>query len=322
MMKKTFFLSIAAACTVLTAAGQRSREAVLDTPTGKIYGTLTLPETECTTAVLLIAGSGPTDRNGNNPAGITANSYAILADSLAARGIASLRYDKRGIGASAPAMTSESDIRMEHYIEDAAAWASQLASQEGFARVVLAGHSEGAIIALYAAGRERCVAGVATLAGPGYDMADLLLMQLARAPLDIQLQCTGIIASLRAGQTVPHVPQALYALFRPEVQPYLISSFRYDPAAEAARLQVPLLVIQGTADIQVGTDSADRLASAARPGTEKVLVEGMDHVLKLCTADPGDRAGLLGNYTAPMRPVAGELVTALARFCDALQPAE
>lgn len=320
-MKKSFFLSIAAACAVLTAAGQRSREAVLDTPTGKIYGTLTLPETECTTAVLLIAGSGPTDRNGNNPAGITANSYAILADSLAARGIASLRYDKRGIGASAPAMTSESNIRMEHYIEDAAAWASQLASQEGFARVVLAGHSEGAIIALYAAGREKCVAGVATLAGPGYDMADLLLMQLASTPLDIQLQCTGIIASLRAGQTVPHVPQALYALFRPEVQPYLISSFRYDPAAEAARLQVPLLVIQGTADIQVGTDSADRLASAARPGTEKVIIEGMDHVLKLCTADPGDRTGLLANYTAPMRPVAGELVAALARFCDTLQPA-
>ena len=88
---------------------------VLQTPTGDIYGTLLTPERNNNLpVVLLIAGSGPTDRNGNNPL-MTNNSLKMLAELLAKNGIASLRYDKRGISASAAAVQIEPFPRFEKY---------------------------------------------------------------------------------------------------------------------------------------------------------------------------------------------------------------
>ena len=130
-----------------------AEEIKLHTPTGDISGTLLRPSSRPPLVVLIVAGSGPTDRNGNSVLGVSANSYKILADSLAAHGLASVRYDKRGVGASSGAMMPEEKLRFDDYVADAAAWIDSLAHDPRFSRVAVIGHSEGALIAAVAAER-------------------------------------------------------------------------------------------------------------------------------------------------------------------------
>src|SRR5262249_19557543 len=140
----------------------------LTTSTGAISGTLVMPAaTGKVPVVLIIAGSGPTDRNGNSPAlpGRN-NSYKMLAEALAADGVASVRYDKRGIAESKAAAAREADLRFEMYVDDAAAWVNQLRADPRFSRVIVAGHSEGSLIGMLAAANAKAdafvsIAGVA-----------------------------------------------------------------------------------------------------------------------------------------------------------------
>ncbi|HEX8151714.1 MAG TPA: alpha/beta hydrolase, partial [Thermoanaerobaculia bacterium] len=211
----------------------------LETLTGTIHGTLLVAETKAPVpVVLLIAGSGPTDRNGNTPALPGANnSLQMLAEGLAAKGIASLRYDKRGIAASKSAMTSEADLRFETYIDDAAAWVRQLGKDERFSRVYVAGHSEGSLIGIVAA-QKGGVAGVISIAGAGRPAADLIRAQVqSRLPAEMLAFTNEALDSLTAQKPVADVPPMLNMLFRPSVQPYLMSWFRYDPAKEIAKLK-------------------------------------------------------------------------------------
>ncbi|NDC43344.1 MAG: hypothetical protein EBZ77_17645 [Chitinophagia bacterium] len=120
---------------------------VLKTHTGNIYGTVTVPEgISKPPVVLLIAGSGPTDRNGNNPAGVTGNSYKMIADSLLSAGIACVRYDKRGIGESADAAGEEATMRFDDMVDDARGFIRMLRSDARFGKMIVAGHSEGALV--------------------------------------------------------------------------------------------------------------------------------------------------------------------------------
>ena len=147
----------------------------LTTPTGIIHGTLVLPSGDGKVpVVLIIAGSGPTERDGNNPLlpGKN-NAYKMLADALAADGIASLRYDKRGIGASRAAGGKESDLRFDNYVDDAAAWVGKLAENPRLSKVIIAGHSEGSLIGMLAASRTKAAAFV-SVAGVAKRASDVM----------------------------------------------------------------------------------------------------------------------------------------------------
>lgn len=286
-------------------------EAVLDTPSGRLYGTLSLPpDAEQPPVVLIVAGSGPTDRNGNNP-GLWTDTYKILADSLAARGIASLRYDKRGIGRSIVPDLREEDMRFETGIDDAAAWIAWLGKRGTFSRIVVAGHSEGALVGMVAAGRGG-VNGMITLAGAGYPMDEVLKWQLTRLPVNVMLDSYTILDKLKAGNTVNDIPQFLYGLFRPSVQPYLISCMRYDPARCAADLGCPLLIIQGDKDIQVTTDNGKALLRAV-PAAKYVQLRGMAHTLK-CSDTTDEQRQMRTVYSDPSLPLHPQLVPAIADF--------
>lgn len=288
----------------------------LSTDTGEIHGTLLVPDNASRTAVLIIAGSGPTDRNGNSlVTGIATNTYKMLADSLAARGYASLRYDKRGIAASAAAATDESQLTFEAYIDDAAAWAEWLATDERFDRVVLAGHSEGGLIALVAAKRTDKVVAVGTLAGVGESIDATLRRQLGTQPEPYRSECMRIIDELKAGRTVSDPMPELAALFRPSVQPFLISQMRYEPSNEARTLSQPLLVVQGTTDIQINLNDAIKL-STVNPRTRLAIVSEMNHVLKPCASlDPQAQMMTYINDTLPLAPT---LVATIADFLSKL----
>lgn len=281
-----------------------------DVTSGPLHGTLLLPSdmSKPVPVVLIISGSGPTDRDGNN-AMMHNDALKMLATDFAMNGIASLRYDKRGIAQSAAAMGKESDLRFGDYIDDAVAWCNQL-HEKRFSGVVIAGHSEGSLIGMIAA--KKCGAtGFISLEGAGFPAADILRTQLkTRLPEDLNAKSEAILKSLEAGKTVDDTPPQLAPLYRPSVQPYLISWFKYDPAKEIAELRIPILVVQGTTDVQVTIDDAKRLA-AANPRAKLVVIEGMNHVLKMVS---GDLKAQLPSYGDPKLQLSEKLTPELVQF--------
>ena len=303
------------AATSVPSAASTSREVTLADGTVTLHGTLLLPDGEARVpGVVIVAGSGPTDRDGNSRVGATGlhnDSLKLLATSLAARGIASLRFDKRAIGASHVTGLDEATLRFGTYVADAKAWTALLAAEPRIDRVVLLGHSEGALVATLAA-QGTAVAGVVTVAGAGEPAAVLLRRQFhsGAMPAPLIAEADATLDSLAAGKPVAVPPPALLALFRPSVQPYLMSWLPLDPAKELAKVKVPVLIVQGTTDIQVAESDA-RLLAAARPDARLVLVDGMNHVLKVA---PADRAANIATYNDPSLPLAPGLVDAIADF--------
>ena len=297
---------------LFTAALYAGEEDItLNTPTGDIHGKLMLPTaaTPCP-VVIIIAGSGPTDMDGNN-AGMTNNSLLYLARELAANGIASVRYDKRGIGKSAAAGSREEDLRFDHYINDAAAWAEKLGNDARFNKIVIAGHSEGSLIGMVAANRSKTVDAYVSIAGCGSPAYEILEKQLQGQPMQIQQESAVICKELREGRTVEEIPFYFSALYRRSVQPYLISWFAYDPAVEIARLNIPVLIIQGDKDIQVGTEEAAKLY-AAQPSASMHIINDMNHVLKHCTTM--QQMAQLATYKDADLPIKPELVPLIVEF--------
>ena len=312
-MKRLFLLMTA----LLFAASVAAEEPmVLRAEKCDLYGTLAVPESGSCTVALIIAGSGATDRDGNNrAAGLITDCYKQLSDSLVANGYAALRYDKRAIAASASPEITEAELSFDDYINDAVAWADLLAADERFDRVVLIGHSEGSLIALAVAKRTDKVAAVISLAGPGEPIDQTLRRQLATQPEPYKTECYRIIDELKAGRMVEDAPAELAALFRKSVQPFLISEMRYNPADEARMLRVPLLIVQGTTDIQVETTDAARLFMAQRMA-RMVMIDDMNHVLKICpTTNPQQQ---MATYMNPSLPIAAKLVRAVVDFMDNL----
>jgi len=303
---------LALAVSAQTAAAAAQEQPVqLETATGTLHGTLLLPAKVDgkVPVALIIAGSGPTDRNGNSPAlpGQN-NSLKLLAEALANEGIASVRYDKRAIGASAAAATSEADLRFSHYVDDAAAWVRQLRADRRFSTITVIGHSEGSLIGMLATVSADADAFV-SIAGAGRSLGDIIREQLDRnLPSAMKPDAFRILDELRAGRTVAEVPQPLIALYRPSVQPYLISQLNISPAAEIAKVKVPVLIVQGTTDIQIPTGEAEVL-KAANPAAQVALLDGMNHILK----EVREQAKQVASYsdpTLPLHPQLGPAVTA------------
>ncbi len=286
----------------------------LETTTGTIYGTLVIPDTTAPEPVaLIISGSGPTDRDGNSallPG--QNNSLKYLADALEKQGIASLRYDKRGIGQSRPAGLNESDLRFENFVQDAADWCDLLNKDSRFNSVWIIGHSEGSLLGMIAA-QKSPVNGFISIAGIGVPAAQTIRTQL-QGKVDTQTvsKVDSILSLLEKGQTVEPIPPGpvFASLFRPSVQPYLVSWFHYDPAKEIAKLKIPILIIQGTTDIQVRQEDAQILARS-NPNAKLEIIEGMNHVLKSVSDDMMMQQK---SYIDPGLPVDSSLVQAIAAF--------
>jgi uncharacterized protein len=279
----------------------------LQTKTGDLFGTLSTPEKfKKIPVALLIAGSGPTDRDGNNPV-MKNNSLKMLAAGLSKKGIATLRYDKRGIAESKASAKSEADLRFEDYVSDAKDWIQLLKQDKRFSKVMVIGHSEGSLIGMMAGAH---AAKFISIAGAGQSADKILKVQLSTQPKEVQDLCFPIIDSLKNGKTVENVNPMLFSLFRPSVQPYMISWFKCDPQVEIRKLTIPVLIVQGTNDIQVSADDANRL-SAANPKAKLVLIDKMNHIFKLVE---GDKQANLASYSNPVLPVSDEMVKSISGF--------
>jgi len=277
-----------------------------------LHGTLLTPEGETRAAAVIIPGSGPTDRDGNSPQfGIQAATYRLLAEGLAERGVATVRIDKRGIGESAAAGPSEADLRFSTYAEDARTWAAEAAAKTGRPCAWLIGHSEGALVALAAIkNTDDKVCGLVLLSGAGRPAGVVLREQLNALPEPLKTEAYAAVEELEAGRTVPNPPASLAALFRPSIQPYLISWLSLDPAKLAAAYDGPLFIGQGTTDLQVTVADAEALKTA-QPRAELAIWDGVNHVLKVA---PAERAANIATYMDPALPLAPGVVEAVADF--------
>jgi uncharacterized protein len=261
--------------------------------------------------VLLIAGSGPTDRNGNQSPR-EPNELHQIADALAEHGIASLRYDKRAVGRSTvPADFREDALTIDSFVDDAAAWLAWLEQRQDLGPRIVAGHSEGGMIAILLAKRVP-LDGIVLLATPGRRLGEVVREQLRATAMPKPLldEALATLSALERGESVPNVSPPLMPLLRPSVQPFMRSVLAIDPAGDLARLRVPLLVVQGGHDLQVAEADAAALVRA-RPEAAVFRSAEMNHVLKLA---PAERAGQQKAYSDPSIPLAPGLAEAIVAF--------
>ena len=304
MMLSVLIAAATAAAVPMTAPG----------PQGPLAGTY-LDAGRKAPVILIIPGSGPTDRDGNNPLGGTASPYRLLAEALADKGISTVRIDKRGLGGSKAAVADGNKVTIEDYAVDIHNWAAAIRQKTGAKCIWLLGHSEGSLVALAAAQQPKDICGVISVSGAGRKLSDVIREQLRSNPANAPVLDSAMTAltSLEHGQhvDVTDMHPALKRLFAPQVQDFLIDMFRQDPAKLAASLKVPLLIVQGERDLQVSAADAHDLA-AAQPKAKLVLIPAMNHVLKDVASD--DRAGNLATYADPSLPVDAAAVDAIVAF--------
>lgn len=295
-------------------AGPVSTDIALPAQPAPLRGTLLTPEAPTAVAVIL-PGSGPTDRDGNSPMGVAASTYRLLAEGLAEQGVATVRIDKRGIAASAAAGLEETKLRFDDYAADARAGAAEAASRTDQPCAWLIGHSEGALVALKAVeGGDDKICGLILLSGAGRPAGVVIREQLQAAlPEPLKTQAFAVLTELEAGRTVADTPPALAALFRPSVQPYLISWLPLDPAVLLAAYDGPVFIGQGTTDLQIAVTDAQALAAADSKATLK-LWDGVNHLLKTA---PADRAANLATYADPALPLAPGVAEDVGAFIRA-----
>jgi pimeloyl-ACP methyl ester carboxylesterase len=299
--------------TLLAAAAIAAAPASSELSAGALRGTLVQPTGKARAAVLIIPGSGPTDRDGNNPLGGKANSYRLLAEELVTKGVATVRIDKRGLGGS-QAVGNGNQVTVAEYVTDTRAWIAATRSATGLRCVWLAGHSEGGLVALASAG-EKDVCGLVLLATGGRPLGRIIREQLRANPANAPIlpQAEVALASLEAGRradvSAMH-PALAQGLFNPSVQDFLIDIFRRDPVQLLRSYSGPVLVVSGGRDLQVGKADADALA-AARAGVATAVFPAMNHVLKDA---PEDRAGNMATYADPTRPLTVGLADRIAAF--------
>jgi uncharacterized protein len=289
-------------------------------PDGPLRGTLLGPALTHGPVVLIIPGSGPTDRDGNNPLGVRAATYRLLAEGLASRGVSSVRIDKRGLAGSAGAVADGNAVTIDDYVADIGSWIALIRRRTGASCVWLLGHSEGGLVALAAAKiSDGC--GLVLVSTPGRPMGEVMRGQLAAAPAAAPLRgaAGAIIDSLEAGKRVDVelANPVLQRLFSPQLQGFLISAFSYDPAQLLQGYAKPALILQGERDIQVSEADA-RLLKRADPNATLVLLADVNHLLKSVTSD--DRKANVATYGDPALPLAPGVVDAIAEFLSTAKP--
>ncbi|MBN2794051.1 MAG: alpha/beta hydrolase [Clostridia bacterium] len=273
----------------------------------KLSGELIVPEIASEMpVVLIVAGSGPTDMDGNSMAGISGNSYLYLAEALESKGIASLRYNKRILGNN----ISEADLKFEDFVDDAMFLANMLKEDSRFSSVYVIGHSQGALIAEIL-GKEMDLDGIVLLEGAGNPIDEVIMDQLENQTDAATLAVVeNIFKEMKQGQIVKDIAPQLQALVRESVQPFLISWMAYDPIEVLKSVDEPLLAVFGSEDLQVGENEVNAFKNSETP-VDYVVIEGMNHVLKKTSSDLNEN---MSTYTNPDLPIHESLIDTLIEF--------
>ena len=241
-----------------------------------IHGTLVNSNELSPFLAIIIAGSGPTDRDGNNSS-MKSNYLKMLAEELNKNGISSFRYDKRGVSKSLGDIKSPNEIQFLDYVNDAKSIINHFKDTKKYKKIIIIGHSEGSLIGMLAS--KSIADGFVSIAGAGVDYLTLIQRQLSNRAPYIKSMSDPIIEQLKKNKLVDSVPPMLNNLFGTNLQRFLIDASSFDPAAEISKLLIPILIIQGTNDIQVEVKDAEILHTASSKSKLKII-QGMNHVFR------------------------------------------
>lgn len=282
-----------------------------DRDPGDVVGTMLRPKGLARPPfVLFVGGAGPVDRDGNLAgAPFRTDAMKQLAESLAVRGIGSVRYDKRGVGASAKAALPEHQMTFEVFAHDAAAFLFEI-RRRVLAPIIMLGYDEGAFVAALSQ-RDIAADGYIFIGGPSRGADELLRERIVpgQSP-EMVATIDSLIKALRVDSIVDRVPFQLAPIFRPTLQPYLISWMRYHPAAELSRIARPCLLVQGAHDRERSAAEGDTLAKA-QPYCLRATIDSMTHTLKRGGSEPEQQEAAWRN---PREPLAPGLVKTIADF--------
>lgn len=293
-MKKNVFITALLLMNFLYTIAQ---EEVQITSKGFVlYGTLQKPVTKSEKAVLLIAGSGKTNRDGNTFPTYKNDGLKKLSEALTSKGYATLRYDKRGVGKSVSDSVPYNSIRFDDYITDASKWIDFLKKQ--YKDITIIGHSQGGLVGMLAI-QQSSVNRFISLAGISEDVSTTIKRQVSKQPDFVKEALYPILDSLKAGKKVKEVPSYLNVLVGPDVQDYMMSFMKYDPRIEIKKIKIPTLIIQGNTDIQITVEEARALSEQSDYATLKVI-SNMNHVLRESTMNQAENIATYNNSELPL----------------------
>lgn len=279
-----------------------------------IDGTLLVPKSEKKVSlIILIQGSGPTDRDGNQP-NMKNNSLKYLAEEISKEGIATFRYDKRLVQLLRKGQLVEEDINFDHFIDDADAIVTYFQEDSRFQKIIIAGHSQGSLVGMVTAYRNQ-VDGFISIAGAGQEIDDVIVEQLKRQAPALADDARQSFDDLRVNGIALNYGVGLASIFRPQIQPFMRSWMEYNPQTEIAKLDIPVLILNGTEDVQVDEEEA-KLLHTAKPLAEFYLIKNMNHVLK--EIPEGDTMDNYKSYNETQRPIMPELVDHVITFVKAI----
>ena len=272
-----------------------------------VEGTLLAPRQETVPLAIIINGSGPIDRNGNEM--MTKNNSAKkLAEALAKKGIATFRYDKRTLKAQ-QLNIDEKDMRFDDFIDDAKAVIKRFSELPNYSSLYIIGHSQGSLVGMIAA--QEKADGFISIAGAGQTIDSLIVEQIGRQMPGLEESARTAFNELRANGKVKDYNQGLASLFKKSIQPFMFSWMKYDPQQEIKKLKMPVLIINGDNDLQVNTNEAEKL-KAARPDAELIIIENMNHIYRII--DKNDDIANQKSYNEPQRPISNEMIEQISNF--------
>ncbi len=255
----------------------------IKTASSTIEGVLRVPKTSISagtaqnTLVFIVPDASGTDRDGNMGDGIKAAPYRHLSENLAANGIATFRYDKRGVGNS----TFEGEnkpIVFEDFIGDAQKCLDSLRASGKFSKIIVAGHGEGALVGMILAQRTP-FDGFVSLAASAKRIDSFMVDQVRRGSPELAYALRVVYDKWEKNEPVDSFPKAIKDYIHPALKPFVIDMMRFMPTVEIAKVRVPTLIIHGKTDVSVPFASGVRL-SKAKPDAQFYLHESMNHVLK------------------------------------------
>ena len=276
-----------------------------------IQGTLLTPEKKSKNLAIIIPGSGPTDRDGNQNF-MKNNSLKFLAQDLVKNNIASYRYDKRALTMLKKGATEKKikQIRFDDFVDDTRKVIAYFRDRDLYDNIFIIGHSQGSLVGMLAATKN--VDGFISIAGAGNTIDNVILEQIEKMGAHKLVESAkNSFEIMRKGKTDKNFNPALANIFNLDTQPFMMNWMTYSPTKEIKKLNIPILIINGSNDIQVSIEEAKLLNENCK-NAKLVLIENMNHVFKIVKSN--DQQENTKTYNMPLLKNDPKLSEAIISF--------
>ncbi|PHS61945.1 MAG: alpha/beta hydrolase [Flavobacterium sp.] len=272
-----------------------------------INGSLLIPSnTKKIPLAIIIQGSGPTDRDGNQT-NLKNNSLKFLAEGLNKNNIATFRYDKRLVKLILEGNFNESDIDFNDFISDSKAVSNYFKNDNRFSEIIIIGHSQGSLVGMITA-QEKHITKFISIGGAGQEIDDVIVNQLEKQSPALKDNARQSFDDLRVNGVSQNYSTQLAAIFRPSLQNFMFSWMQYNPQIEIAKLTIPVLIINGDKDIQVQVSEAELLKNAS-PTSQLEIIPLMNHIFKEIKGEYLENIQSYNKENLPVMPVLIETVS-------------